>query len=302
MMREAERTPANLTQHHYNVSEAMMKELAAIDGKLEKAGWGVNTPLRDLVKHLRLPIAAPSVSNQGCESVAPLRRTARGSMMGMAPNPAGGVDGRLGGTAHPSIVGRTGGPEGVMSDSQTLQAVVDRIVRRNEAITSFWSEAFGWAPLEAAQLLSRSRLDWQVSLSRTLTLWIAPRLDQACPDADGCLILAWANLGALVEGTLKWLACVYYDDYCQDQNAIRDKRGATVDPSGVAFDRLRVFFQKSVWAPHDAYDSWILEIQRRRNAIHAFADRAIGTFDEFYEAVRKYAEFLQDMDNRVPYP
>lgn len=37
MMRETERTPTNLIKHHFNVSEAMMKELAAIDGKLEKA-------------------------------------------------------------------------------------------------------------------------------------------------------------------------------------------------------------------------------------------------------------------------
>ena len=36
MMRETERTPKNLIKHHYNVSEAMMKELATIDRKLEK--------------------------------------------------------------------------------------------------------------------------------------------------------------------------------------------------------------------------------------------------------------------------
>jgi hypothetical protein len=184
---------------------------------------------------------------------------------------------------------------------ESLQAVVEDIILRNEEIKRLWSDVFGWAPLEAANLLSRSRLDRQVALSRTLMLWIPPQLDRECPDAEARLILAWANLGALVEGTLKWFACVFYEDYCKDANAIRDK-GILVDPDGLAFERLRHFFQKAVWTEYDNYDQWILEVQLRRNAIHAFKDRDIGTFDDYYESIRMYREFLKDMDYRVPEP
>jgi hypothetical protein len=185
---------------------------------------------------------------------------------------------------------------------ESLQAVVEDITRTNEAITRLWSDVFGWAPLEAANLLSRSRLDWQVSLSRTLALWIPPQLDQERPDAEGCLILAWANLGALVEGTLKWFMCVYYADYCKNDNAVRDSKGSMVDPDSVNFERLRHFFRKAVWTEYDSYDPWILEIQQRRNAIHAFKDLDIGTFDDYYESLRRYREFLMDVSSRVPEP
>ena len=54
-----------------------------------------------------------------------------------------------------------------------IQEVVKRIVTLNEGLTEFWGNAKGWAPLEAAELISRSRLDWQVSLSRSLNRWIS---------------------------------------------------------------------------------------------------------------------------------
>jgi len=184
----------------------------------------------------------------------------------------------------------------------TLPQLVDLIVRRNEAITRFWSKAFGWAPLEAANLLSKSRLDWQVSLSRTLSLWVTLKVEPDHPEFDGRLILAWANLGALVEGTLKWFASVFYSDYVKDQHVIRERNGDLVDPDSAQFGRLRAFFAKSVWLPHQKYDDWILEVQRRRNAIHAFRHRDIGNFDDFERSVRRYRDMLEELDAQAPYP
>jgi hypothetical protein len=169
---------------------------------------------------------------------------------------------------------------------------------------TFLSRVFGWAPIEAAQLLSKARLDWQVSLSRTLLLWVQLRVDPEHLEADGRLILAWANLGALVEGTLKWFAAVFYDDYLKSTHAIRDKRGNIASPDGVQFDRLRQFFLKAeVWLPgEESYDAWILQVQTRRNAIHAFQHRELGSFEEFDHSVRRYHDLLADLDARVPYP
>ncbi|WP_156918451.1 hypothetical protein [Bradyrhizobium sp. Cp5.3] len=52
----------------------------------------------------------------------------------------------------------------------SLDEVVQRIIKLNDGLQKFWSKSHGWAPVEAAGLLSKSRLDWQVSLSETLYL------------------------------------------------------------------------------------------------------------------------------------
>jgi hypothetical protein len=66
----------------------------------------------------------------------------------------------------------------------------------------FWKSAHGWAPIEAAGLLNISMLEWQSSLSSSLHRWLSAT-------SNGDLILAWANLGALVEGQLKLFLSIY---------------------------------------------------------------------------------------------
>ena len=73
----------------------------------------------------------------------------------------------------------------------SIVEVVDRIVTLNDGLRQFWTKADGWAPIEAAQLLSKSRLDWQVSLSICLKIWVSEPLPD---DENGRLILGWANL------------------------------------------------------------------------------------------------------------
>lgn len=43
-------------------------------------------------------------------------------------------------------------------------------------------------------------------------LWLEPEAKEGAPDLDGRLILGWANIGALIEDSLKWYLCVYYED------------------------------------------------------------------------------------------
>ena len=193
-----------------------------------------------------------------------------------------------------------------MNDSEKpvegIAQVVRDIVGLNEKITRFWSRVFGWAPLEAAHLLSKSRLDRQVSLSRTLSIWVELRVEPENPEAEGRLILAWANLGAFVEGTLKWLLAVVYDDYKKYPDAF-DKKGKLIAPDGAMLAHLRKFFVNAkVWMPDETHDAWIQQVQSRRNAIHAFRDRELGTFDEFEASVRCYREMLANLEGRVPYP
>jgi hypothetical protein len=181
----------------------------------------------------------------------------------------------------------------------SIQEVVLAIVAENERIREFWSKAHGWAPRDAADLLSRSRLDRQVSLSHCLRMWIETADGEG---KDGRLIFAWANLGCLVEGTMKFLLSVYLLTY--RKNPCR-KWGQVADPDVLGLEELRRFYiSEKVWTPDQEkkWDSWIERIQQRRNAIHAYKDREIGTRSEFLRDVRRYLEFVQEIASRAPEP
>ncbi|MGD9712127.1 MAG: hypothetical protein AB7V46_08695, partial [Thermomicrobiales bacterium] len=57
-------------------------------------------------------------------------------------------------------------------DAMAIAEVVDRIETLNQGIAKFWSKSDGWAPVAAAGLLGKSRLDWQASLAGSLRLWM----------------------------------------------------------------------------------------------------------------------------------
>lgn len=194
-----------------------------------------------------------------------------------------------------------------------IEKAISDIVRINTRICEFWGKgARGWAPPEAEELLSKSRLDWQVSLSRTLTKWCdIPEKDEH----DGHLILAWANLGALVEGTMKWFLCVYANNYAD--NPVKNKK-KVIEPDDLFFHSIITFFKDKIWALSENEENEAIRqsmIQRnqeweifsekvrvRRNAIHAYQDREIGSLREFHEAIITYKEFLLHLEGRVVYP
>jgi hypothetical protein len=186
----------------------------------------------------------------------------------------------------------------------SYEEIVSRIIELNTDIYRFWSNAKGWAPLEAAELLSKSNLSWLISLSHCLRKWETATDEEM---HDGELILAWSNLGSLVEGSLKLFLSVYYEDYCQD---IENKRKEDDNfkfrkPDVVPFKLLRSFFSEKIWDVNidtADWDTWLEKIQERRNAIHAFRNREIGNFQEFHDETRTYLEFMTEIDSRLPYP
>ena len=176
--------------------------------------------------------------------------------------------------------------------------IVERIINLNKGLSEFWSNPEGWAPIEAAGLLSKSRLDWQLSLSYYLRNWV----EKSYKDSDfGSLIMAWVNLGSLLEGTLKLLLSVFYTDYLHDADVIF-KRRQIQDPDCLELEPLRCFFNSKIWNGTDNWNDWVQHIQQKRNAIHAFKNRNIGTFDEFYDDLKHYLEFLRYINNKLPYP
>jgi hypothetical protein len=192
-----------------------------------------------------------------------------------------------------------------MSLNQTSPSeTIDRIESLNRDLAQFWKAAHGWAPIEAAGLLSKARLDWQVSLSSSLRLWLR---DPPTALSDGELILAWTNLGALIEGTLKLFLSVYYNDFRVDvenlkaAGAFDHKAQASKSPDGLSLEPLRryVAARDLIGASGDVL---VKLVQERRNAIHAFKDRPIGDAAEFWGAVCDYLTMLSDVDDRLPYP
>lgn len=163
----------------------------------------------------------------------------------------------------------------------------------------FWGTG-GWAQDDAARLLSQSHLDWLVSLSECLNLWI--RADSEKRLNAGELILAWANLGSLVEGSMKLFLSVYKNDY--DNNPILGRKNKAIDPDILTLERLRQFFSKHVWtdSQFNKWNSWIEQIRDKRNAIHAYQHRELGDYSLFEESLHYYLRFILEIEGQVPYP
>lgn len=176
--------------------------------------------------------------------------------------------------------------------SEALETKINELVESIRKTTSFWSNHNGWAPEATASILSRAQLNWISSLSVSLHGWNRSL-------SDGDLILAWANIGAIVEGYLKLFLVVYDHDYRQSPHL---RRGDYVSQDVIGLEELRVYFKKKVWVNTDDWDDWICFIQTKRNAIHAFKQRDIGNTRQLHDQIFRLHEFVGEIDGRLPYP
>lgn len=100
---------------------------------------------------------------------------------------------------------------------------------------------------------------------------------------------------------------VWYKDYAGDIDNLKlakvydKKKDKILDPDGLTLEPLRKYFEfkKLLGAPSMTL---IQLVQWRRNAIHAFKDKNIGTTEEFQEAVRSYLDMLREVNDGLPYP
>ena len=65
---------------------------------------------------------------------------------------------------------------------------------------------------------------------------------------------------------------------------------------------MRQFFVKRIWTVGSDWNPYVQLIQQRRNAIHAFKARDIGSFDEWKEELRRHLSFVRDINGSLPYP
>ena len=176
------------------------------------------------------------------------------------------------------------------------QTAIIRIIAITEAMERFWRKAHGWAPPAAADLMAEARLDRQVSFTRTLSDYLKPFSDR---EAEARQILGYATLRSLSEGILKLFFSVWWEDYCHDVDASRDRKGNIITPRGVSFEQLITLYSRK---GDSQFEVFLRRIQQRGNAIHHFTDREIGSQDELIADIVQFLDFLLAVNGRLPYP
>jgi hypothetical protein len=74
--------------------------------------------------------------------------------------------------------------------NMAIEKVIGQIRSGNSQLNRIWPNYEGWVPIEASQLISKSRLNWQLSLSHCLKYWFELGLEE---EENGRLILARAK-------------------------------------------------------------------------------------------------------------
>ncbi len=157
-----------------------------------------------------------------------------------------------------------------------------------------WKDVYGIASNPAASKLDKAMLEWHKELTDTLKIWI----DKGISMTDGELILACANLGAVVESWLKFFYCVYYDDYCEKPIVYKQKM---VEPEKAKFEDLKDFSTGKLWDNEESENYlWVDAVQHKRNAIHSFRYRNIGTAQEFLNDVDYLYAFIDNLLSHLP--
>ncbi len=187
----------------------------------------------------------------------------------------------------------------------SYSAAVDDIVRIQTGLSKFWKNAHGWAPDGAAAMLASARLELMPSLAAALHKW-TPETTMS----DGELILAWANLGSLMESSLRLYLAVYLEDFVADHETVKsldavhkkgEKTGMIHDPTEISLEKMRQYFtKKDILSPKDL--AAVVFIQGQRNAIHSFSKKDIGSAATFLTHVIRFRRLIAFIGLGLPYP
>ena len=154
-----------------------------------------------------------------------------------------------------------------------------------DLLIRYHKKARGWAPDRIADLTENAALDWMLSLTKTLDIW---HEKASAPMTDGEVILAYANIGILLESWLTLFLTVHLEDFEKDK---KDKL-----PCSMSLKELIDFMKEHVWQDEKHQDciSWMESIREKRNAVHAFRYRDIGTNKTLKIDLEKYDQFIVD--------
>lgn len=161
-------------------------------------------------------------------------------------------------------------------------------------VAMIWKKTRGISPNEVADKLDKAMLEWMSDLTQSLKIWI----DKGQDMTDGELILARANLGSVVESWLRLFYTIYTEDY--NNNSISNK-GKAIPPHKASFKDLQDYSCDILWEDKNSKEYiWVDSIRKKRNAIHSFEEKDIGTPQDFIEDINELYSFVERVMNQLP--
>ena len=79
------------------------------------------------------------------------------------------------------------------------------------------------------------------------------------------------------------------------------RKNKTIEPESLTFEQLKNYSVGILW-DNDSCDgfNWVKSVQKKRNAIHSFSYRDIGSSSDFLNDVDALADFVQSVVDRLP--
>jgi hypothetical protein len=183
-----------------------------------------------------------------------------------------------------------------------MQSCSNLMLKATKGLKEFWGNGYckGWVSDKAYGQLSKARLDRWLSMTYLMDEWFNKSIPEELKQAFK--IISWANLGALLECSIKLFLTVYIEDYEKDNNAPR-KNSKLVNPEKLTLEQLRIFFsKKKIVMKPDNWSEWILCVQQQRNGIHCFENRHLADFKELENNLKLYTIFLIHLYYSLPHP
>lgn len=176
------------------------------------------------------------------------------------------------------------------------------MLKATKGLKEFWGDGYckDWISDKAYEHLSAARLDRWLSMTYLMKEWFKESINEEL--TPSFQIIGWANLGVLLECSIKLFLVVYIEAYEEDNDAPRTKSNI-INPEKLTLEQLRIFFsKKQIVMKPDEWSKWILFVQNQRNAIHCFMDRNLADFKELEKNVKLYTIFLIHLYNSMPHP
>lgn len=175
------------------------------------------------------------------------------------------------------------------------EAIIEKVESVTKEHLVAWKNARGYAPVDVANKIDKIMIDWIISLTEYLKIW-----DKNIGNLTiGEIILARTNLGTLVECWLKFFLVIHLDNY--KSQPIIDKKEKVIKPEKLSFEQLRIYYKENIFVHSDIkYNDWIESIQHKRNGIHAFNYKDLGTNKELHSDFFVYLEFIEHLIDSMP--
>ncbi|MBP3854801.1 MAG: hypothetical protein IK990_04180 [Ruminiclostridium sp.] len=165
--------------------------------------------------------------------------------------------------------------------------------KNNEVL---WNDIHGIAPAGTAIIMDKAMLNWLTKLTNTLEIWINKGENMT----TGELLLARVNLGSIVEFWLRHFYTAYHEDYMK--NPIRDKKQRIKAPEkDLSFEELKKLSTGILWDDEkDNMYKWVDSVQHKRNAVHSYLYKEIGTVSDFLNDINTLRSFIELIERRLP--